>query len=392
MDWFVSELGSKPDSTSLPDLARADERGTAARARHHDNAYPLLDLMRFGAALLVMLAHLRDQYFMAYGDTQAGSKLLKTAFFLATRLGMESVLLFFVLSGFLVGGISLDKAVKGRFSPVKYAIDRFTRIYTPLVPVLIFALLICLTSGMAFSWGNFLVNLASLQGVFGDPFPASGALWSLSYEVWFYILCGALLCLVRPGTQRWKLVFLLLLVLSGFVFSRLMPGYLFVWVAGAGSYFLGKPKRPLLFLVPVLTLVGLGVVLVQVTSNTTQMDFSAFRFIDKPMAILTLGLGLALLVPLAAQLQLTSSWGIRLGDAGAFCAGFSYSLYLIHLPMEELLLNQGLLHRHNVLNAATLAGYCGTALGMLLVSYAFYFCFERQTPLLRKWLHRLVGQ
>ena len=56
-----------------------------------------------------MLCHLRDQDFASYGGTHSGSIPFKGVFFVATRLGQESVVVFFVLSGFLVGGISVDK-------------------------------------------------------------------------------------------------------------------------------------------------------------------------------------------------------------------------------------------------------------------------------------------
>jgi peptidoglycan/LPS O-acetylase OafA/YrhL len=39
-------------------------------------------------------------------------------------------------------------------------------------------------------------NLMSLQGVFVQPLNTNYALWTLSYEVWFYILCGAVAVMV----------------------------------------------------------------------------------------------------------------------------------------------------------------------------------------------------
>lgn len=352
---------------------------------------PLLDFIRFGAALLVMLNHLRLQYFHSYSETRAASPLFKAVFFFVTRLGLESVVVFFVLSGFLVGGISVDKFLRGRFSPVKYAIDRLTRIYTPLVPVLLFALALCVIWGDSFSWGNFFVNLFSLQGVFGDPFPTVGALWSLSYEVWFYILCGALLCVVRPGSRGLKLILLLAVFVTGFVFSRLIATYLFAWMAGAAAYFIGRPSRPWVFFPAASAITVFGVFLMQVTSRTSQADFSRFRWIDHSTAILVLSLGLALLIPAAAAVRFTSTRGRRLAKAGSFLAGFSYSLYLIHLPMEQLFLNLHLLHEHDALDAVNLAGYLGMAVAMLAAAWCFYFCFERRTPEMRAWLHRLAG-
>lgn len=89
---------------------------------------PFLDLLRFVAAVLVMLNHLRVEQFAPFSEVHAGSTVLKTVFFCATRIGLESVLMFFVLSGFLVGGMSVERAMNGRFMPGKYFIDRFSRI------------------------------------------------------------------------------------------------------------------------------------------------------------------------------------------------------------------------------------------------------------------------
>jgi peptidoglycan/LPS O-acetylase OafA/YrhL len=92
---------------------------------------PALDILRASAALLVMLVHLRDQYFATYSQTACASRVFRAAFFTVTRLGLEAVIVFF-------------------------------------------ALVLCLLARTPFGWGNFAVNLFSLQRVFGDPFPLSG--------------------------------------------------------------------------------------------------------------------------------------------------------------------------------------------------------------------------
>ena len=352
---------------------------------------PALDFMRFGASLLVILSHLRVQYFLGYGEVAAPNALMKSLFFFGTRLGIESVLLFFVLSGFLVGGMSVDRQIKGSFSFRKFASDRIARIYTPLIPALVIALLICVAGGVAFSPFNFLVNVLSLQGVFGDPFPAMGALWSLSYEVWFYILCGVLLISVRRTVVVAAPIATVVFLICGFVFSKLMIAYLFVWVAGALSFFIQRHSRPLIYSAVTAAAITAGVVLMQLTSQSEQADLGRFRFLDRSVAILVLGGGFALLMPMAARLRFDGPKGRRLAGIGAFLAGFSYSLYLIHLPIEQALLSAGLLHRHAQLSAASLTGYLTLALGIVFISFLFHLCFERHTPRVRAALLSLFG-
>lgn len=111
------------------------------------------------------------------------------------RFGQEAVILFFLLSGFVVN-------YSFRRSPDKtfhyYFIRRALRIYVPLIIV------------MACSWifegiragrlvnpdaETLLLNLLMLQdvrelkpGVLADPYMGNTPLWSLSYEWWFYML------------------------------------------------------------------------------------------------------------------------------------------------------------------------------------------------------------
>jgi peptidoglycan/LPS O-acetylase OafA/YrhL len=75
--------------------------------------HPVLDLLRFAAAALGMLNHLRANQFDSFSKVACESSVLKTAFFSATRVGLEAVVVCFVLSGFLVGGVSLARSRQG---------------------------------------------------------------------------------------------------------------------------------------------------------------------------------------------------------------------------------------------------------------------------------------
>jgi peptidoglycan/LPS O-acetylase OafA/YrhL len=57
------------------------------------------------AAIMVLVAHVRAASFVEYGALpQEQKSVLVAAIFAASRLGLEAALVFFVLSGFLVGG------------------------------------------------------------------------------------------------------------------------------------------------------------------------------------------------------------------------------------------------------------------------------------------------
>jgi peptidoglycan/LPS O-acetylase OafA/YrhL len=114
--------------------------------------------------------------------------------FALTRLGREAVVVFFVLSGFLVGGRALRDLAERRFDGRRYAADRASRLYAVLLPAL------CLTAvcdAVRGGWSNvdngmavFVGNLLFLQDVTTTVYGSNGPLWSLAFEAWYYALFG----------------------------------------------------------------------------------------------------------------------------------------------------------------------------------------------------------
>lgn len=144
--------------------------------------YPLLDAMRFVAAVLVMLNHLRGRQFLSFSEVECANNFVKQVFCCVTRLSVESVVVFFVLSGFLVGGMSVERFMRGKFRPGKYFVDRFSRIYTPLVPNILLTVIACVGFGFRTN-AHEGVSLASLQGAFGPAIAMNESLWSHTYEI-----------------------------------------------------------------------------------------------------------------------------------------------------------------------------------------------------------------
>ena len=67
--------------------------------------YPWLDLIRFIAAFAVMAGHYRGAFLPEYSDIPPEQRNISIfLFYTITHFPAEAVLLFFVLSGFLVGG------------------------------------------------------------------------------------------------------------------------------------------------------------------------------------------------------------------------------------------------------------------------------------------------
>lgn len=100
-----------------------------------------LDALRFIAAFMVLLSHARNTFFPAFGDLPAEQQnIFSMAFTMFCRMGHEAVIVFFVLSGFLVGGRGFERIKNASMNVGSYAIDRFSRITPPLgsYPVLLY--------------------------------------------------------------------------------------------------------------------------------------------------------------------------------------------------------------------------------------------------------------
>lgn len=110
------------------------------------------------------------------------------------KFGQEAVILFFLMSGFVIG-YSFQRSKDKSF--LSYFQKRFYRIYIPLICVLLTHFVIkCFASGALIDpqWKNLFGNMLMLQDVSSlkpnvilDPYLGNSPLWSLSYEWWFYM-------------------------------------------------------------------------------------------------------------------------------------------------------------------------------------------------------------
>jgi peptidoglycan/LPS O-acetylase OafA/YrhL len=97
-----------------------------------------LDIARSISASIVALGHVRGGFFQAYDHlTLHSQNPINFLLFFLTRLGHEAVIIFFVLSGYLVGGAFLSEYLKEETNWTKYLINRIARMWTVLLPALI---------------------------------------------------------------------------------------------------------------------------------------------------------------------------------------------------------------------------------------------------------------
>ena len=185
-----------------------------------------LDLARFAAALMVVLTHVVQHGLFASG---AGLPLF----------GREAVIVFFVLSGFVIAYSTSERALTLK----QYVVARSARIYSVTLPVVVLCFLLAalladsaqLPTALTYQVRKPYLYLPLHFLFMGELWTLSETppwliqYWSLSYEVWYYVLFGVVFYL--RGARRLLLGALVLLVM-GYKLWLLLP----VWLAGVWLY------------------------------------------------------------------------------------------------------------------------------------------------------------
>ncbi|CDS52598.1 acyltransferase family protein [Polaromonas sp. CG9_12] len=134
-------------------------------------------------------------YVVIHHSVSSSTTLFGLNIALMFRFGEEAVILFFLLSGFVIN-FSFVKTKDKTFQT--YFFKRATRIYIPLLIVMVLGYFMeCYEAGEVVNAQprELLLNLLMLQDISSlkpnvvvDPYMHNSPLWSLSYEWWFYML------------------------------------------------------------------------------------------------------------------------------------------------------------------------------------------------------------
>jgi peptidoglycan/LPS O-acetylase OafA/YrhL len=366
-----------------------------------------LNVSRWLAAFLVVIAHARHLLLVDYKFLQEPNLAIKGLYFV-TGLGHESVVIFFVISGFLVGGLTLKKWRESGPDVLLYAVARTSRIYTVLLPALIFGAMLDLTglhwfndsalytespryqssmnSVIATKLGmdTFAGNAAMLQGIVVQAFGSNAPLWSLAYEWWYYVvfaLVGA-----APFTRGRKRG---LLMAGAVVLACLLPGKLMLWMSvwalGILAYVWidsGKAIPP-----PVIgLLIFLGTLVASRLSHNVENIQAPESLFSGYARDLLLGIAYAICLASVSKLR----WELLFGNFHRAAAEFSYTTYSIHFPAMVLLV--ALAYQYGIVKiqvSPTLFSVTAMTVIVVLVylfCYVFSLLFERHTDGVRRYL------
>lgn len=295
----------------------------------------ILNLIRWVAALMVVMGHLRSIIFEDY------SSLVKNPFYKAlyfiTGLGHQAVILFFVLSGYLIGRTVIEKHKEGQFSLYSYIISRIVRIYIVLVPALLLTIIldkigISIDNKFIYTTCDYITSLEKdpasrlttlhalsslimLQNLWLPVLGSNGPLWSLSPEFWYYMIFPALIGVFYKGYQYQQYLLPILLVL---IFLWIAPFsmfiYFLIWLCGLIAYFF--QINGLYFRVLFMILFFASIIYSRIYTSNFQIE-------------IIIAIALALLLSTLDNLKIDA----KNGWLNRKMASFSYSLYLIHFPL-----------------------------------------------------------
>ena len=363
--------------------------------------WPFLDLVRFVAALLVMFGHFRGYFFESITKVHAGPAT--QAFYVLSGVHHEAVIMFFVVSGFLIGGRAWVLCERRQFDLRLYFIDRLSRIYVVFIPAMLLVSMLeplgeflfsgtrlfgarpLFPSGITagWTWAQVPCHIAQLQSLTCSVWGLNPPLWSLAFEWNFYFAAPLLLSAIYAPMH--PIARISAVAILAFGFAQLFPGVstllpLFaVWSAGALSA-RAAIRRPAPLSLGIFALATVIIALVLSRASILPLPVT-----DGAIA---LGLAVAFACPTITRLRIADSI-VRRG------AAFSFSLYLTHVPVGlfigAALERVGWPRDLAPPGLATYSAFVITAVSCVGVAILFGRATEDNTERVREWLKQPLG-
>jgi peptidoglycan/LPS O-acetylase OafA/YrhL len=359
-----------------------------------------LDLLRGIAAILVLADHWRNYFFVNFHEVGLHRVLLAVPYIL-TAAGHEAVVIFFVLSGFLIGGTIRRSLELGQWNWASYLTNRLVRLWIVLLPGLLLTLLwdkigVALEASRPVYLGDpaimgsiasadaatvFVGNLLFVQRVFVPAFGSNGPLWSLANEFWYYVLfpLGLLAILPFTSTRTRIITAALFTFLVVWLRTTLLPLFP-VWLLGAALLNLPRPhlSNSLRWLA--------AATYVPIVFLCTRLHGTLGIVSDYILAGGTAALIWTLLS--ASQPAPAAAGQVRLSRG---LARFSYTLYVVHLPFLTLIAALLVGHRRWQPTPAHIAAALGILAVTLAYAYGMASLTEVHTDPVRRWVERNLG-
>ncbi len=287
--------------------------------------------VRFFAAFVVFVGHV------------SGQRLSGGLFWQMGPFGPEAVDVFFVLSGFVIAYVADTREQSG----TQYFISRAARIYSVAIPALAVTFLLdaigrsvqpgLYNPGWHYVWDDRWLQLIQALTFTnqlwwnnmppGSDFPY----WSLGFEVWYYLVFGALLFAPR----RWKYwTVVAMLLIMGPKIVALLP----IWLLGVAAYRISKGGF-------IKFGVGIGLWLMSLVLWVAY-EWYAHRYgrpihpnwLGRPPLIEDYLIGLFFFLNLlgfTAMGHVFEPALVRMERTIRWLAGMTLTLYLFHMPLSQ---------------------------------------------------------
>lgn len=353
-----------------------------------------MDAFRALAATLVLLGHLRNLMFVDFSDVAAPTISVKL-YYLFTGFGHQSVIVFFVLSGFWISKSVVGRANRAHFWR-DYGVARLSRLMIVLIPALMIgglvdaiginALHAPLYSGATGANSVppttlttrtpliFLANATFLQTLVAPVFGSNGPLWSLAFEFWYYWWFPALFLLLARRRLSLALLALPMALLS----AELTAGFA-CWLCGAGLMWGVEASRGW----SIAKRRGSGIAALIVGGFALAAVLVASRAGGGWPMVQDVLLAISFALALFGVIQLDPRRIRAMRPVAAFGARSSYSLYVIHYPLIALAV-AALLSARVQPSPVRLLEMAGLVIGAMSVAIAFSWATEARTSMLRR--------
>jgi len=296
------------------------------------NTIALLDASRGLAAVYVVVHHI--------AQFREWTGIARIAF----KFGQEAVIVFFLLSGFVIFANEYNRIESDLAG---YAARRTRRIYPPLMIALALSTVVFYFNGTLAehfdlrSLGGTLLGLQDIErlkpGVIVAPYLDNEPLWSLSYEIAFYVLFPAVLTLWNKN--KWLTHAIGLVCCASYLgFAQfpnhwlLVAAYFQIWWTGAmiaDAYLNGHRSiraimAPLLWLAAA-TLAAAGVTILGGDYQLYRYPLLQFRHFGFAL--------FAVLVFFGPVGNIIGKLSARAARPATLLASISYGIYVFHYPL-----------------------------------------------------------
>jgi peptidoglycan/LPS O-acetylase OafA/YrhL len=315
-------------------------------------------------------------------------------------------MVFFVLSGYFVGGAVLRSGAN--FGWKSYLVSRLTRLWVVLIPCLVLTWGVGLivehyaleaTLGVSkddwhsgpkmgeysVSLNTFIGNIFFLQTIAFPVFGFNGPLWSLANEFWYYMLFPMLAIgfglVGKKAIVVQSVTLIFALIIACWLPHEILNSFL-IWLMGVAVYGLQTKIKTLnLSVVRIFTCISI----LMFSLALCNAKFSFVQISDNQSDFIV-GLSFACLCLLLTYKDFFQCHQSTIAKFSLYISEVSYSLYLSHFPMVILIATTMYQSKKLMPDGWALVQFSGWGLLLLALASLMWWLFESRTTFVRSKL------